>query len=176
MIKDEIDQIIRYNSSGELKGFSDLYRQYAGMIRSVLFKLCNPDDLDDLVQEAFIRILNALPKFAQRAQLKTWVYRITYNLAIDDLRKRKRKGLQIEYKEEVTESKEQDMINRDQIQKGLQRLNENYRTVLVLSYMEGLTDREVAEVIQVPEGTVKTWLRRAKNKMGEFLNKTGAAL
>lgn len=176
MIKDEIDQIIRRYSGGELQGFSDLYRQYSGLIRSVLFKLCSPDDLDDLVQEVFIRIWNALPKFSQKAKIKTWVYRIAYNLAVDDLRKRKRRGSHLEYKEKIIESEEQNVMDREQVQKGLQQLSEEHRAVLVLSCMEGLTNREIADVVKIPEGTVKSRLHHAKIKMGEFLKEKGVPL
>lgn len=176
MIKEEIDQIIRRYSSGELQGFSDMYQQYAGMVRSVLFKLCNPDDLDDLVQETFMRIWKALPRFTQKAKLKTWVYRIAYNLAVDNLRMRKRRGPHLEYKEEISKSRGQDVVNRDQIQKGLEHLGEEQRTVLILSCMEGLTSREIADVIKIPEGTVKSRLHHAKIKMCEFLKDKGAPL
>jgi len=76
MSERDINQIIRRYTLGELNSFDELYDQFSSLVRNVLFKLCNPEDLDDLVQDVFIKIWNGLPKFKQKSSIKTWVYRI----------------------------------------------------------------------------------------------------
>lgn len=175
-MNNEIDQIIRRYSGGELSGFSDLYAKYGGLIRSVIYKLCPAGDLDDLVQEAFVRIWKGLPKFNRESALKTWIYRIAYNLAVDSLRGRKRAPMQTELKDVMFPSKEEAVMNKDAVREGLNELSGEHREVLVLNIMEGVTIAEISAIMNVPEGTVKSRLFHAKSRMAEILRTKGIPL
>ena len=72
---------------GDRHGFHHLYRRYHHRIRSTLFQLCGAESLDDLEQEVFLRIWKGLSTFQHQAQLSTWIYRITWNVALDQRRK-----------------------------------------------------------------------------------------
>jgi len=95
---------------------------------------------------------------------------------VDDLRKRKRSKEDLKDKEDSLPSKEQDIANRDLVQKSLTKLSEEHRTVLVLHCMEELSVKEVAEVMEIPEGTVKSRLHHAKSKMYDILKAKGVTL
>ncbi|MBI4412080.1 MAG: sigma-70 family RNA polymerase sigma factor [Deltaproteobacteria bacterium] len=171
MTENEINQMILRHSAGAIGGFAELYGQYNGLVRSVLYKLCASGDLDDLVQEAFVRIWKGLPGFQGGAQLKSWIYRVTYNLAIDHFRKKKRGPTEVELDEQGAPSTngESSSVDKEMVHQGLKELNDEHRSVLVFHCMEGLTVAEVADVLKIPEGTVKSRLHHAKNKMAVIL-------
>ncbi|MBU0506489.1 MAG: sigma-70 family RNA polymerase sigma factor [bacterium] len=172
----EINRIIKQSTQGELTGFSDLYKSYARMIRSVLYKFCQPEEIDDLVQDAFIKIWNGLPRFKQNCKLKTWVYRVTYNLALDHVRKKKLKIADIDLQRISAGSEENEFMKKDLVQKSLTTLTEEHRAVLVLHSMEGLSVDEVADVLEIPSGTVKSRLHHARSKMHDALTASGVKL
>lgn len=171
----QIDGLIKQISGGTLKSFSELYETHASLVRSVLYKLCHPQELDDLVQEVFVKIWNGLPKFRQGAKLKTWIYRIAYNSAVDALRRRK---AVFEELDEGTGKKEhkEDWFYRDMLLKGLNKLTEEHRGVLVLCCLEELTVEEASEVTHVPVGTIKSRLHHAKANLYEILKKEEGSL
>lgn len=171
----QINNLIEQISGGNLKNFSELYETHALLVRSVIYKLCHPQNLDDLVQEVFIKIWNGLPKFRMGSKLKTWIYRIAYNSAVDALRKKK---VVFQELDETTGKVEhrQDWFYRTLILKGLNQLTEEHRSVLVLCCLEELTVEEVAEIIHVPVGTVKSRVHHAKANLYEILKKEGVSL
>lgn len=170
-----INGLIERISGGALKSFSELYSAYASLVRSVIYKLCQPQELDDLVQEVFVKIWKGLPKFRQGSQLKTWIYRVAYNSAVDALRKKK---VFFEELDEGIAEKEpkEDRFCREMILKGLSKLTEEHRTVLVLCCLEELTVEEAAEVTKAPVGTVKSRLHYAKANLHEILKREGITL
>lgn len=175
MLNQVVDDKISLYSKGKLSSFSDLYDQYGSMVRAVLYKLCDAADIDDLVQDSFMRIYKGLPKFKQNSSLKTWIYRVAYNVAVDDLRKRKKPKPELEVEDTVASSAS-GTENRDLVHKNLKKLSEDHRTVLVLVCMEDLSLKEVAGITGVPVGTIKSRLHHAKNQMYAFLKSSGAKL
>ena len=83
-------------STSDGMSFRALYEKYQGIVRSVIFRIAGPQELDDLVQETFIRVWQSLSKFRGRSSLKTWVYRIATNLAYDYCRKNKKRKQEVE--------------------------------------------------------------------------------
>ncbi|MEM1281554.1 MAG: sigma-70 family RNA polymerase sigma factor, partial [Cyanobacteria bacterium P01_H01_bin.152] len=80
-------KLIRRCLRGQKSAFQALYRRYQRPVRGTLFQLCGEAELDDLVQEVFLRAWKGLPKFRQSAQFSTWLYRITWNVATDRRRR-----------------------------------------------------------------------------------------
>lgn len=174
----DMDTQNRAHSSSELDGFEKLYQDHNKMIRSVMFNICGARDLDDLVQETFLRIWKGLPRFNQRSQIKTWIYRITVNTALDHCRKAKKWKQETELKKDVHDrrSDESRMVNQDLVQKGLNQLPEIHRAVLVLATMQGLSINEIAGIVKASEGTVKSRLHYAKKNFLQFLEEQGVSL
>ena len=149
--------------------FRHLYDNYAGLVRSLLFKLCGADELDDAVQEVFVKIWKVLQSFQGASNHKTWIYRITFNHAMDLLRKRRPAPLP--FKESMAGSIE--TTDTEWLCKGLLSLSPDHRSVLVLHCMEGLSLDEVANVTAVPVGTVKSRLHFARKQLHTFLQAQG---
>ncbi|MEZ4750298.1 MAG: sigma-70 family RNA polymerase sigma factor [Bdellovibrionota bacterium] len=149
--------------------FRRLYDNYAGLVRSLLFKLCGAEDLDDAVQEVFVKVWKGLERFQGESNHKTWIYRITFNHAMDRLRKRRPAPLP--FIESMAGSTEP--TDTEWLQKGLSTLSSDHRSVLVLHCMEGLSLEDVAKVTEVPVGTVKSRLHFARKQLHTFLQKQG---
>jgi len=145
----KINAIIFRSSAGTLADFESLYQEYQGLVRATLYKLCSPGDLDDLVQEAFVKIWNGLPKFKEGAKLTTWIYRIAYNVAVDHLRRKKPTASELKLVHGMTSTSQQ-IENRDLVLKSLQELSIEHRSVIVLNTIEGLSIFEVAQVLGIP--------------------------
>ena len=170
--------------------FQEVYDAFQPKILRYLARMIGPDEAEDLTQDVFLKIMQALPGFRGQSSVSTWLYRIATNAALDKLR---RSSLQRiipvaangpggeagtgNEEEDVavtdeTPSAEQQLIReemRDCIMEYVQKLPENYRTVIVLSELEGLKNSEIAEVLGVTLDTVKIRLHRARAKLKEAL-------
>jgi RNA polymerase sigma-70 factor (ECF subfamily) len=153
------------------KQFKLLYEENQKMVRNVLYNMGAKESLDDLVQEAFIRIWKGLPLFSFKSSLKTWIYRITINTVIDHHRKNKLFPVSIPVESNMTQTDESEMVSLT-----LEDLDEDHRSVVVLFYFEDLSLREISKSLEIPEGTVKSRLSNAKKKMKIFLESKGLSL
>lgn len=140
------------------------------MVRAVVFRISGADDIDDLVQETFVHLWKGLESFAGQAAPRTWIYRIAVNAALDHCRKRSKWKL-TEIADSFADGRNQEhsSMQRDLVSKGLATLSTDHRTVLVLQTMEGLSHAEIAQVLEIPEGTVRSRLHHAKERFLEFL-------
>lgn len=157
--------------------FRALYDAHHRMVRAVLFNIVGAGPLEDLTQDTFIKVWQGRDRFRSGSSAKTWIYRVAVNSAIDHCRRNSRWKLS-PLKESLPDGKdgERGSIERDLVHRGLLQLSEEHRATLVLSSLEGLSIEEVAEVLEVPEGTVRSRLHNAKKKMLEFLEREGVKL
>ncbi|MBP3698069.1 MAG: sigma-70 family RNA polymerase sigma factor, partial [Oscillospiraceae bacterium] len=137
-------------------------------------------DADEAAQEAFVAAWRALPNFRGDAKFSTWLYRLTTNAAIDVMRREKRhqtvgEGEMVDLADDADSPQERVERTEQQeaVQKALATLSEEYREVLLLRYMEELDYAEIAEVLQLPSGTVKSRINRAKAALKTALLKSG---
>lgn len=147
----------------------------------MLYQLCDPATLDDLVQEVFLRAWKGLPKFRQSAQFSTWLYRITWNVASDQRQAiaKGRTQLQVLTDHAPTHQESPDVLHlhyQDLVQRGLNHLSIDHRTVLMLHDLEEIPQKEIAEILEIPVGTVKSRLFHARAAMRQFLEKEGVHL
>lgn len=160
--------------------FRQLYDDYSKLVRSVIYQIAGSSHLNDLVQEAFIKIWKGLPEFQEQSQLSTWIYRIATNVALDALRSWSRRKENFEYDfsqlQDERNTADQDYENRQIVQLGLQQLTEQHRSVLVLAYIHERPIAEIADILSVSEGTVKSRLHYAKEAFQNFLNQKGVKL
>jgi RNA polymerase sigma-70 factor, ECF subfamily len=178
---------IRICLNGNSQAYSQLYRRYAPKVRSTLYQLCGADALDDLVQEVFLRAWKGLKNFRQTAQFSTWLYRITWNVACDRRRiLAKVRANQINMEDDSqlenlpslshTPAELMRMHYQDLVRRGLERLSEDHRSVLALHDLEELPQKEVADILAIPIGTVKSRLFHARAAMRKFLESEGIEL
>jgi RNA polymerase sigma-70 factor, ECF subfamily len=145
--------------------FELIYTKYHKLVRRSLYKLCPYDNLDDLVQEVFLKIWKSLPKVREQSNVTAWINRIAYYTAIDHFRKHKRKFLDLDENRVADKSYEQTRTHRNLLQYGLKKLDHNHRTPLVMHSLEGFSLKEIAAALSLPEGTIKSRLHHARQKM-----------
>mgnify|MGYP003295718702 FL=1 len=166
---------------GDREAFGELVEQYRDNVYRLAYRMCgNAYDADEAAQEAFVAAWRALPNFRGDAKFSTWLYRLTTNAAIDVMRREKRHqtvgdGEMIEVADDADSPQEtvERTEKQEAVQKALATLSEEYREVLLLRYMEELDYAEIAEVLQLPSGTVKSRINRAKAALKTALLKSG---
>ena len=166
---------------GDREAFGALVEQYRDNVYRLAYRMCgNAYDADEAAQEAFVAAWRALPNFRGDAKFSTWLYRLTTNAAIDVMRREKRHqtvgdGEMMELADDADSPQEtvERTEQQETVQKALATLSEEYREVLLLRYMEELDYAEIAEVLQLPSGTVKSRINRAKAALKAALLKSG---
>ena len=180
---DEMDLVDRARE-GDAVAFGVLVDRYYRRIYGVVYRMCGPDDAEDLTQEIFLKALAALRsfQFQGNASFRTWLYRIGVNAAINELRRRKRRRqiegpsldsplstedgqVERELPDEHALSPEAAAEQREtqiRVQLVLRRLRPQHRLVLTLVDLEGLEYREAAEALHCPLGTLKSRVARAR--------------
>lgn len=182
-------ELIVLCQQGDRDSFRLLYQRYQQRVRSTLYQLCGKSSLDDLVQEVFLRAWKGLPKLKTTKYFATWLYRISWNVAIDQRRKLAQGLEKTSLKEQNVDkdrlNSDKDLSNiqdapdlmqlhyRDLVQRGLNNLSLDHRAVLVLHDLEDLPQKQVAEILDVPVGTVKSRLYHARNLLKKFLEQQG---
>ncbi|MBN3958184.1 sigma-70 family RNA polymerase sigma factor [Nostoc sp. NMS8] len=166
---------------GDTQSYGQLYRRHQQRVRSILYKLCTPASLDDVVQEVFLQAWKGLPKFRQTAKFSTWLYRIAWNVAYDQRQVdvQRRTQLQILSQKTPTQQEAPELMNlhyQDLVQRGLANLSFDHRTILVLHDLEEVPQKEVAQILDIPLGTVKSRLFHARAAMRQFLQNQGVQL
>lgn len=174
-------ELINHCLIGHSQVYRVLYRRHQARVRSTLYQLCGDDALDDLVQEVFIKAWRGLPQFRQQAQFSTWLYRIVWNVAFDYRQRQAKQRVQLEVLQQTVESdfRTADLIHlhyQDLVQRGLQALSLEHQAVLVLHDLEQLPQKEVATILNIPIGTVKSRLFHARAAMRQFLENQGIQL
>jgi RNA polymerase sigma-70 factor (ECF subfamily) len=167
---------------GDRQTFRLLYQRYQHKVRSTLYQLCGGSVLDDLVQDVFLRVWKGLPKLKNPQHFSTWLYRITWNVASDRRKQFAQQRSQLEtlnHHADVRISDKSDLMHlhyQDLVQKGLAELSFEHRTVLVLHDLEDLPQKQIAEILDLPVGTVKSRLFHARAAMRKFLEQQGVQL
>jgi RNA polymerase sigma-70 factor (ECF subfamily) len=187
-------ELIRLCQQGDRHSFRLLYQRYQQRVRSTLYQLCDQPLLDDLVQEVFLRAWKGLPKLRKTKYFSTWLYRISWNVATDHRRKlaRSRDRGRLNSSEKSYDKNELDYGNKlskvqdppdlmhlhyqDLVQRGLKNLSFEHRAVLVLHDLEDIPQKQIAKILDVPVGTVKSRLFHARNSFKKFLDQKGISL
>jgi RNA polymerase sigma-70 factor, ECF subfamily len=162
--------------------FDELYSTFHPRILRYLARLVGPGEAEDLAQDVFVRISRSLAEFRNESQLSTWIYRIATNAAIDRMRSADYRATQQASSidgpcESVIASPlvsiEQQVVRKEMsgcVQSLLNQLPESYRTVLILSDMEEMKDREIAEVLDITVEAAKIRLHRARTRLKQSLD------
>ena len=167
VVEDDV-ALVRRAAGGFRPAFAELVRRHQGKIRGLLLRLCGDRTLaDDLAQEVFLRAYRGLCGFEGRASFGTWLYRISYNAYLNhSTRVRKYAALPEGYDSAAAAPDDALSPPRADLRRDLEgavaQLPERYRGVVVLYYLQDLSYPEIADILELPLGTVKTHLHRAK--------------
>lgn len=181
-------QLIERSRSGDVEAFEALVEGYQKRVFNIAYKMIgNYEDASDLAQEVFIRVFKSIGNFKEQSTFSTWIYRITTNVCLDELRRRKNKKVvsldedihlddseikrQVEsdapMPEEIAERKEL----RELVNNAISQLSVEHRTVIVLRDLQGFSYEDIAGMLKCPEGTVKSRINRARLALREILEK-----
>jgi RNA polymerase sigma-70 factor (ECF subfamily) len=177
------EEIVGRVRGGETRLFEELVRRHQDQVFGMALRFVGvPADAEDLAQEVFLRVHRGLEGFKGEAKLATWLYRITFNLCSDWLRRNRRperRTTAIERAGEMADPRadlEEGLLHaeeRDRVRSAIDRLDEKYRSVVVLLYYQKLSYEQIAAVLEVPVKTVETRLYRARRMLREGLEKAG---
>ncbi|MDH5590203.1 MAG: sigma-70 family RNA polymerase sigma factor [Gemmatimonadota bacterium] len=169
--------LIRQAADGDARAIRALYERYAPRVYAVVRRIAADADLaEDYAQEAWIRVIRALPTFRGDARFSTWIHRIAVNAALQALRRsetrEKRRAAMPEQVPAV--SRTGDVLLQDRLEDALALLPDGMRQVIILHDVEGFTHEEIGDALGVAPGTSKSQLFKARAKMRNLL-KTLAA-
>ena len=143
------------------------------IFRFFLRSLNHHEDAEDLTQRVFIRIYRSSERYLPQAKFSTWIFTIARNLLIDEIKKRKRRP-QVVFDEHIEKAGDGEGVRSEELteilMKHLDTIPENHRTALLLRVQRELSYREIAEVMQTTEASVKTWIHRARLDLRKSLS------
>jgi RNA polymerase sigma-70 factor (ECF subfamily) len=175
---DPDDRLVRSAQRGDQRAFAELVQAHQHRLFTLAAReLGSAADAEDAVQETFIRAWKALPRFRAEASFSTWIYRICLN-AVHDQRARAARGGGVPLSEVVEPADPRDAILEaelgSELQGALRELDETYRIPVILYDVLGRSYTEIADVLGVPEGTVKSRIFRGRTELARRLGTVGA--
>ncbi len=182
-------RLIEAFRAGRSEGFDELVRSYDPHVRRVLTQLnAPPSDVEDLLQEVFLRIFRNLGRFRGQSSFYTWLYRITINVFFDHNKKRKRSDVRLARLQtaliETSSVREPsddpyvacyNTLAREEVSQAINALPEAFRTVVSMREVEDLSYEEIASQTGISIGTVRSRLSRARARLKELLGPALAA-
>ena len=173
------DQLVRATLEGDLRSFERLVERHRDVVLRVAARIVGEDDAEDVAQDAFLRAYHRLARWRGEAPFRTWLLHIAHNSAVDNLHARRVGSLPLdESAHEVPDAEERTPAARLETTERLRRLDiklkalsVQHRTVLVLRDIEGLSYDEIATVSEMPLGSVKARLHRAREEFIDALRR-----
>ena len=178
--------LLEATRSGDEDAFAELVARYRNQITSYIYRMTNDyDGAVDLAQETFVRVYRAADRYQQSHAFSTYIYRIATNLAISELRKRKRRrlismtgffqstdgGEDREFnppdERPLQDTEMVDQERRVAVQRAISTLPEKYRAPLILRDVDGRSYEEISRILETSEGTVKSRISRARGFLRE---------
>jgi RNA polymerase sigma-70 factor, ECF subfamily len=174
---------------GSEKAYRELLGRYQRPVFSLIFRMVRDRErAEDLAQETFVRVFNNIDRYDDRYKFSSWIFKIANNLTIDSIRRKEVPTVSMdgsrnavtpeqiaattlsiasddENPEELLEARELG----EEIERAIDQLRPDYRTAILLRHVEGRPYEEIAEIMSVPLGTVKTYIHRARHALRESL-------
>jgi RNA polymerase sigma-70 factor (ECF subfamily) len=178
--------LLERSKKGDIEAFEKLIEDYQTKVFNIAFRMIgNYDDASDLAQEVFLRVYKSLKGFKEQSSFSTWIYSITKNVCLDEIRRRKNKNVvyldedirlndgdvarQLESRDDTPEETAERNELRRQINDVINKLNDEHRMVIILRDIQGFSYEEIGEITGCPEGTVKSRINRARKLLREML-------
>jgi len=182
-------EVVELARKGEEVAYRELLRRYQRPVFSLIYRMVRDRELaEDLAQETFVKVLNALDRYRPEYKFSSWVFKIANNASIDHLRRKELDTLSLEGGPDATtperveatalqlgdqtESPLDELEARElgsTIEKAIGRLRPEYRSCIILRHVEGRPYDEIAGILDLPLGTVKTYIHRARAELKECL-------
>jgi RNA polymerase sigma-70 factor (ECF subfamily) len=179
-------QLIELVNAGHTNAFNSLVNRYRDRIFSVVYNMTsNREDANDVTQDVFVKAFHNIHRFQQKSTFFTWLYRIAVNTAISFIKKnRNRQFFSLEnFEEEGISGKLAEILSsrkhsrrelllqelQEKLNEALQKLSVKHRTTVVLFEIEGLSHKDIGEILNCSEGTVRSRLHYAKNELQNYM-------
>ena len=172
-------ELLRQVATGDEAAFAELYDLYAPPVYNYLLRLVNePAVAEEILQEVFVAMWQSAHRFREEAKVQTWLLRIAHHQAVSWLR-RTRAAL---WSNDELEADDHDLVEEhlarrwqiDEVRAALTRLTPNHRAVIELTFVQGLSYAEIAEVMNCPIGTVKSRMSYALRHLNILLSEAGS--
>lgn len=191
VLADATDQeVVLQARAGREAAYRELIRRYERPIFSLIYRMVRDRELaEDLSQETFVKALNAIDSYRPEYKFSSWIFKIANNAAIDHLRRRELKTLSLDgaphaQTADAIEATALQIGDRGEtpleelearelggaIEEAIGRLRPEYRSCILLRHVEGRAYEEIAQILELPLGTVKTYIHRARNELREALS------
>ena len=182
-------EVVERARQGREDAYRELLRRYQRPVFSLIYRMVRDRELsEDLAQETFVKVLNALDSYRPEFKFSSWIFKIANNAAIDHLRRRQLDTLSLEGSPQATspdrvEATALQLADRGEtpldelearelgsaIERAIGRLRPEYRSCIILRHIEGRPYEEIAEILDLPLGTVKTYIHRARSELRDVL-------
>jgi RNA polymerase sigma-70 factor, ECF subfamily len=181
--------VVRLAQQGRELAFRELVRRYERPVFSLVFRMVRDrETAEDLAQDAFVKVLNHIDKYSPEFKFSSWLFKIANNVAIDHLRKRRLDTISIDGSPHAStaseieattlnlESEQENALDELEakelgtaIERAIARLRPEYRACIMLRHVEGRAYEEIAATLDLPLGTVKTYIHRARHELRNAL-------
>jgi len=181
--------VVSWAREGHEAAYRELVRRYQRPVFSLVYRMVRDRELaEDLTQETFIKVLNAIDRYRPEFKFSSWIFKIANNAAIDHLRRKELDTLSLEGGPDATtpdrvqatslqvgnvgESPLEELEARElgsAIEQAIARLRPEYRSCIIMRHIEGRPYDEIAEALDLPLGTVKTYIHRARAELRDYL-------
>ena len=172
---DHDEALARRAADGDTGALDALLRNHSALVHGVCRRILgNPDDALDATQEALLAIARKISSFDGRSKFSTWAYRVATNAALDEARRRNRRPLPSESLPETgrnagTESSDAGIADRLDVDAALAQLTPEYRAAVALRDLVGMDYAEIAVVLDIPAGTVRSRISRGRAALADLL-------
>lgn len=177
------EQLIANFQAGEESAFIELVNRYKDRLLNFVYRFINEmEEAEDIVQETFLKVYKNRHAYREIAKFSTWIYTIAGNLARSELRKRKRRQTYAmsdlgyedrEFNPIDTGAQPDDVVfnefTGDEIQSAIRNLAEPFKTIIILRDIQELSYEDISTILDIPMGTVKSRVNRARLKLQEML-------
>ncbi|MEN8143717.1 MAG: sigma-70 family RNA polymerase sigma factor [Gemmatimonadota bacterium] len=177
--------LVRLCRNGDQRAARELVERFQRPVFSLIYRMVRDRELsEDLSQEAFVRTFNNLDRYNPTYKFSSWLFKIAYNLTVDHLRRKELRTVSIHGSPDATSSDRQEATSFDlestedspdtlveshelagEMEEAIAALREEYRTAILLRHVEGRAYEEIADIMDIPLGTVKTYIFRARREL-----------
>lgn len=186
--KKQEQQLILRAKKGDEKAFEEIINLYQKKICTTIYYMVKDESIvEDIAQEVFIKVYSNLSKFNEQSSLYTWIYRITMNACFDEIKKNKKvlflsnvvetedgeKEIEFEDPSQNVDEEIERKLERAELIKAIKELSEDQRALIILRDIRGFSYWEIADMLNIKLGTVKSKISRARQALKEILEKSG---
>lgn len=181
--------VVHFAQQGRELAFRELVRRYERPVFSLVFRMVRDrETAEDLAQDAFVKVLNHIDKYSPEFKFSSWLFKIANNVAIDHLRRRRLDTISIDGSPHAStaseveattlnlESEQESALDEleakelgSAIEQAIAKLRPEYRACIMLRHVEGRAYEEIAATLDLPLGTVKTYIHRARHELRKAL-------